>query len=138
MNKEFKSIQIEVTYKVIGKNTEVAVDRKAQVDFGVETSFAQIADFLEDAKKVIQGYKYCVKNGIFCTVYLSRAIYDRVDGPERLKSRCFNGWKFEGVPMAGDLDGLYLSPDLQYTPEEHDIYIDFSKSLLSQFAEARI
>ncbi len=138
MEKEFKSIDIEITYEAVSKNTKVTVERKASVNFGAETTFAQIAGFLEDVKKVIQGYKYCVRNECFCKVYLSSAVYDRIDGPGSLKSRTFNGWKFEGVPMGGDGEGLYLSPDLQYTPEEYDIYIDFSKSLLSQLSEAHI
>ena len=138
MNKEFKSVEIEIRYEVARKNGKVTVERNARVDLGVETGFAQISGFLEDAKKVIQGYKYCVKNGVFCKVYLSSAIYDRIDGPGSLTTRTFNGWQFEGVPMDGDIEGLYLSPDLQYTPEEHDVYIDFSKTLLSQLAEAHI
>lgn len=138
MEKEFKSIEIDIRYKVLRKNAEVTVERKAQVHFGTETDFAQISEFLEDAKKVIQCYKYCVKNGVFCRVYLSSAIYDRVDSPERLKSRSFNGWKYEDIPDEGDMNGLYLSPDPMYTDEEHDVYIDLSKSLLSQLAEAHI
>ena len=138
MEKEFKSIEIDITYKTISKNVEVTVARKAQVHFGTETDFAQIEGFLKDAKKVFQGFKHCVKNSIFCRVYLSSAVYDRVDGPERLKSRSFNGWCFEDIPDVGDMEGLYLSPDPMYTDEEHDVYIDLSKSLLSQLAEAHI
>lgn len=138
MNREFKSINIEISYETRSKNAKITVERKAQVDFGTETNFEQIAKFLEDAKKVVQGYKYCAKSGTFCKVYLSSVIYDCGEGLERLKSRSFNGWKFEGNPMDGDADGLYLSADLRYTPEEHDIYIDFSEPLLSQLAGAHI
>lgn len=136
--REFKSVVIEISYTAFGKNAKITVERKADIDFGTETNFDQIAKFLEDAKKVIQGYKYCVKNGVFCRVYLSSAVYEEVEGSEGSKSRCYNGWKFEGNPMDGDADGLYLSPDLRYTREEHDIYIDFSEPLLSQLAGAHI
>lgn len=138
MSKEFKCVEIDISYKKIGKNVEVAVERKASINFGVETTFADMNGFLDDVKKVIQGYKYCVKNGVFCRVYLSSAVYERVDGPEYLKSQSFNGWRFEGVPEDGDAEGLYLSPDPKYTNEEHDIYIDLFKPLLSQLAEAHI
>jgi len=71
-------------------------------------------------------------------VYLSSAVYDWIDGPERLETRSFNGWQFEGVPMDGDIEGLYLSPDLRYTKPEYDIYIDLSRPLLSQLAETHV
>ena len=134
--KEFKNIDIAISYTKHSKNAEVSVRRKAEVSFGADTAFSGIEGFLEDFKKVIQGYKYCVNNGIRCEVYLSSAIYDH-PGSGELKSRSFNGWQFEGVPSCED-EGLYLSPDVRYTSECHDIYIDFSKPLLSQLAEAHI
>lgn len=136
--KEFKSINIEISYTKWSRNTEVSVTRKASVDFGTETTFAAIEGFLEDVKKVIQGYRFCAKNGLYCKVYLSSSVYGCGNKAEDLKQHSFDGWKFEGNPMDGDTDGLYLSPDLQYTPAEHDIYIDFSESLLSQLAGAHI
>lgn len=138
MHKEYKHVEMELSYKVYRKNVKVTVERKAGVEFGAETDFAQIAEFLKDVKKVIQGFKYCAKNGVFCKVYLSSAIYDVVDGPESLKSRSFNGWQFEDVPMSGDGEGMYLSPDTRYTVESHDIWIDFAQPLLGQLAQAHI
>lgn len=136
--KEFKSIGIRINYQQTSKNVEVTVDRKAEMDFGTETTFSQVEGFLKDFHKVIQSYKHCVKNGIFCKVYLSSAVYEMPGDAGTLHSRSFNGWQYEGVPMDGDAEGLYLSPDTRYTNEEHDIYIDLSKPLLSQLAEAHI
>ena len=138
MEKEFKSIGIEISYTSHSKNTEVTVHRKADISFGTETTFARIEGFLEDFKKIVQCYKYCAKNAVFCKVYLSCAVYDMPDSIETLKSRSFICWQFEGVPQDGDADGMYLSPDPRYTSQEHDIYIDFSESLLSQLAAAHI
>lgn len=137
MNKEYKSVSIRISYTKFGRNTEVSVTRKADVKFGTETTFAQIADFLEDFKKVIQGFKYCAKNGSFCKVYLSVSTYTGGDEASQLKQHSFNGWKFEDTPDY-ECEGLYLSPDTQYTSEDHDIWIDFSEPLISQLSEAGI
>lgn len=137
MNKEYKSVHIRISYTKYSRNSEVSVTRKAGVTFGTETTFAQIEGFLGDFKKVVQGYKYCAKNGSFCEVYLSVSTYTGGDAASQLKQLSFNGWKFEGTPDY-ECEGLYLSPDTQYTSEEHDIWIDFSEPLLSQLAEANI
>lgn len=136
MDKEFKSVDIEIFYENVRKNMKVNVQRSARVNFGTETSFAQVEEFLEEFQKVIQCLKYCVRNAVFCKVYLSSAVYERSGTADTLKSISFNGWKFEGIPS--EVDGMYLSPDLQYTSEEHDIWIDFTQPLLSQLAEAHI
>lgn len=137
MNMDFKSVKIRISYTKDSRNSEVSVTRKAGVTFGTETTFAQIEGFLEDFKKVIQGYKYCAKNRIFCEVYLSVSTHNGGDGTSQPQQHSFNGWKFEETPDY-ECEGMYLRPDFRYTSEEHDIWIDFSESLLSQLSEANI
>ena len=76
-----------------------------------------------------------MKDGLSCTVELSVATYERA---EELKTLSYDRWVFEDVPSEGNIDGLYLSPDVRYTPQEHDIYIDLNEDLLSQLAQAHI
>lgn len=137
MRNEFKSIEITITYTKTNRNTEVEVKHKAELEYSLETRFSSIERFLEDFKKVLNGYKHCMKNATYCQVYLSVATYDHAQGPATLQQTSFDGWKFEDVPSVDD-EGLYLSPDVRYTNEQHDMFIAFAEPILSQLAQASI
>ena len=137
MRKEFKSISIEMSYTKTMRNCQVEVTRKAELELSTETTFTAISHFLEDFKKVLQGYKHCMKAATYCNVYLSVGQYDKTESIDTMTQTSFDGWKFEGVPSCDD-EGLYLSPDERYTNECHDIYLDFGEPLLEQLAQAHI
>lgn len=134
--KEMKNISCEISYEVSTENRVVRVLQKAHLCFGTETQFHALQKFLRDMDMVIQEYKKCAENIIPCNVYLSVATYYKPEDRD-LETQSFDGWHFEGVPSSDD-EGLYLSPDVRYTNETHDIYIDFSKPLIDQLAEAHI
>ena len=137
MRNEFKTIEITITYTKTNHNTEVEVKHKAELEYSLETTFASIERFLEDFKKVLNGYKHCMKNATYCQVYLSVATYDHAQSYESLHQTSFDGWKFEDVPSVDD-EGLYLAPDVRYTNEQHDMFIAFAEPILSQLAQASI
>lgn len=143
MQKEFKSIRIEITYTKHTEVSQVDVRRNACIEFGVDTTFSDMDKFFKNFKRVISAYKHCAKIGTFCKVYLSISNWERASLPTdtvegNLKQLSFRGWYFEDVPMAGDVEGLHLNPDTRYTEEQHDIYIDFAEPLLRQLAQANI
>lgn len=137
MRKEFKHISVDMTYTKTMQNGKVDVTHTAELECSVETTFNAISHFLEDFKKVLQGYKHCMKTATYCKVCLSVGQYDKAESVDTLTQTAFDSWTFEGVPSCDD-EGLYLSPDVRYTDECHDIYLAFDESLLEQLAQARI
>ena len=137
MRNEFKSIEITISYTKTKRNTQVEVRHNAELEYSLETTFAAIERFLEDFKTVLSGYKHCMKTTTYCKVYLSVATYDQAQSPVTLHQTGFDGWKFEDVPCVDD-EGLYLSPDVRYTNEQHDMYIAFAEPILSQLAQASV
>lgn len=137
MRNEFKSIEITITYTKTNRNTKVNVSLTAALEYSLETKFADIERFLEDFKKVLNGYKHCMKTATYCAVYLSIATYDQAQHYTTMQQNSFDGWKFEDVPSVDD-EGLYLSPDVRYTNEQHDMFITFAEPILSQLAQANI
>lgn len=137
MRNEFKVIELSISYTESKGNTKVDVCRKAELEYSLETTFAGIAHFLEDFQSVLNSYKHCMKAATYCKIYLSIATYDQARSPLTLHQTGFDGWKFEGVPCAND-EGLYLTPDVRYTNEQHDIYIAFAEPILDQLAQASI
>ena len=137
MRNEFKVIEISISYAENKGNTRVDVCRKAELEYSLETKFAAIERFLEDFQSVLCSYKHCMKASTYCKVYLSIATYDHAQSPTTLHQTSFDGWKFEDVPSVDD-EGLYLSPDVRYTDEQHDIYIAFAEPILNQLAQASI
>ena len=136
-----KNISLSIKYDWNNKHLIGHAEKYADLDFDVETTFSDVNEFMEDCKEIVKIYKKCAKNGTFCSVYLSCSEYEITPDPDTLvpipESKKFNGWLFEDIPDA-DCEGLYLSPDLKYTPKEKDIYIEFKKPLIQQLAEAGI
>lgn len=137
MRNEFKAIEISIEYTNTKRNCQADIKQKAEVEFGVNTVFASIERFMDDFNKVLSAYKHCAESNTYCKVYLSVAAYDQAGNYQTTRQNSFRGWFFEGTPNADD-EGLYLSPDIKYTEESHDIYIAFDKSLLNQLAQANI
>ena len=137
MRKEFKSIEMSISYTKSSRNCKMDVTQKAEIKFSIETMFSSIERFVEDVKKIIIAYKYCAQSGTYCRIYLSASQYENAESHETLKQKLFNSWYFDGVPSVDD-EGIYLSPDLKYTDETKDIYISYNDSLLTQLAQANI
>ena len=137
MRSEFKVIEISIAYAESKGNTKVDICRKAELELSTETTFAGIANFQKDFLSVLNSYKHCMKAATYCKVYLSIASYEQAQSPTTLHQTGFDGWKFEGVPSIDD-EGLYLSPDVRYTDEQHDIYIAFAEPTLDQLAQSHI
>lgn len=137
MRNECKVIDISIAYTESKGNTKVDVCRRAELELSKETTFADIARFQKDFLSVLNSYKHCMKAATYCKVYLSGASYEQAQNPTTLHQIGFDGWKFEGVPSIDD-EGLYLSPDVRYTDEQHDIYIAFAEPTLERLAQASI
>lgn len=137
MRNEFKVIELSIFYSESRRNTKVDVYRKAELEYSLETKFAAIEQFLTDFQSVLNSYKHCMKAATYCKVYLSVATYDHAQEHTTLHQTGFDGWEFEGVPNVDD-EGLYLTPDVHYTNEQHDIYIAFAEPILNQLAQASI
>lgn len=137
MRNEFKAIEISIEYTKTKRNCQVDIKQKAEVEFGINTSFASIERFIDDFNNVLSAYKHCAGSSTYCKVYLSVATYDQAGNYKTMRQNSFKGWYFNGIPSADD-EGLYLSPDIKYTEESHDIYIAFDQSLMNQLAQANI
>ena len=137
MRNEFKIIELSISYTESKGNAKVDVCRKAELELSTETTFAGISQFQKDIQSVLNSYKHCMKAATYCKVYLSIATYDQAQNPTTLHQTSFDGWKFEDVPSVDD-EGLYLSPDVRYTNEQHDIYIAFAEPIIDQLAQASI
>lgn len=134
MRSECKVVVLRISYEKHEKNCTVTVARGASVDFGMVTTFEDVADFLQDWKKCMAGYRYCLKNSLWFKADLSVGLWERQNG--ELVQCGYDRWQFDGIPE--DAEGLHLNPDERYTDECHDIYIDFAEPLLEQLAEANI
>lgn len=136
MANKVKCVSFEIRYTQSNNSCEVKIRKTAKLELGATTTFASIAAFLADWEKCMASYRHCSKKSIFCEAYLSVGIYaTQIDG--QFTSESFNGWEFADIPEY-ECDGFYLQPDVRYTNEEHDIWINFSLPLLDQLAEAKI
>lgn len=85
-------------------------------------SLSDIVEFVDGIKKVYSEAMKATKRGDFIEFEVTSSTYDETDdNRERLIQKTFDRWFFEGYN--DDPDGIYLSPDVRYTNENHDLYL---------------
>ena len=114
------------------RNGKVTIEKCAKLDIiGMDTGnfkLEQLADFLDDLKKVVDVYKRSIREDLWCEIELMVSEYDITD--ENWNQIKFDRWEYNGHPANDDgfrsddnSINIYLSPDTKYTDEHHDILI---------------
>ena len=124
-----KQIDIVLKAEETSRNKKVNMEYKAGTSFGNDTSFSQVLDFLDEAKKIWKHAMRLSKKGIYIKLEVTEFTYKK-DGEGSLISTNFDRWHFEGYNE--DTEGIYLSADTRYTKAERDMYL--SKNVLRDLA----
>lgn len=124
-----KQIDIVLKAEETYRNKKVNMEYKAETSFGNDTSFSQVLDFLDEAKKIWKHAMRLSKKGIYIKLEVTEFTYKK-DSEGSLISTNFDRWYFEGYNE--DTEGIYLSADTRYTKAERDMYL--SKNVLRDLA----
>lgn len=117
-----KYYEMTLNYEVVKKGIKVDVSRSAVLKSGdSDFTLKDIHSFISDIKKIYKDAARLAKDGTFISVELTVSEYQRGSG-YNLISKNFDRWTYEG---AAEADGIHLNPDLRYTAESHDIWLDY-------------
>lgn len=117
-----KYYEMTLNYDVMKKGIKVNVSRSAVLKSGdSDFTLKDIHSFISDIKKIYKDAARLAKDSSFISVELTVSEYQRGSG-YNLISKNFDRWTYEG---AAEADGIHLNPDLRYTIESHDIWLDF-------------
>lgn len=119
-----KHIDIVLKAEETSRNKKVNMEYKAGTSFGNDTSFSQVLDFLDEAKKIWKHAMKLSQKGIYIELEVTESVYEK-DGKSS-----FDRWHFEGYN--DDVEGIYLSADTKYTKANRDMYL--SKDVLRDLA----
>lgn len=109
----------------------ITIERKADLELGVYTSFDDILRFESDVKKILNAVKKAYRNGDYIEVDLCVANYQtdyHDDGGFDNKQLTFDRWYYEG--LQDNEDGLHLNADERYTEPSHDLWLDYKERIL--------
>ena len=118
-----KSFELKLKVDEIRRREAIERTYTAEIKLTDETSFSEIVEFLEDAKKIWKKGMNAIKAGFHMEMEVTEAAYDNWLNPEkRLIQKSFNRWV--SVPtQEQDGDGIYLRADTRYTDECRDMYL---------------
>lgn len=137
---EEKTIETEKTIRIMfdmtetKRNEEVTTKLEAVINFGMNTSFSEVAEFTADLNKIVSKALKAVKAGNCFNLTVSEAKHRWTNKggakfPE-LETLEYNAW--EAVPTWDqDAEGayIYLRPDTRYTEEHRDMMLRKGKAL---------
>lgn len=88
-----------------------------------------LADFLDGLQEIVKAYKRCIREELWCEIELSVAEYNVTESDWWIQTK-YDRWTYMGYPANDDgfrtddnTINIYLSPDIKYTDERHDILI---------------
>ena len=128
-----KSYNFEIKAEKKTKNGKTTIERTANYqicgndldNFCLES----LADFLDCLQGIANVYKRCIREELWCEIELSVAEYN-VTGNDYWIQTKYDRWTYMGYPANDDgfrtddnTINIYLSPDIKYTDEHHDILI---------------
>lgn len=112
-----KTYNFEIVVTKSTKNGKLTIERNAELRLDKDFTFDRLLKFEADSKKILQEVKKAYKNNDFVAVSLSVANYKETDN--NLVTETFDCWTYKGYP--DNDEGLHLSPNTQYTNENHDL-----------------
>lgn len=117
-----KIYHVNLNYQTVKRGITVDTMRSAVLNSGGEYfQLSDIAEFLEDIKKIYADVKRLAKNGQWIEVEIYVSDYE---DEKNYIVRNFDRWTYYGIAEA---DGIHLDADTKYTNECHDIWLDFAK-----------
>ena len=114
------------------RNGKATIEKCAKLDIiGMDIGnfkLEQLADFLDDLKKVANVYKRSISEDLWCEIELMVGEYNITD--ENWNQIKFDRWEDNGHPANDDgfrsddnSINIYLRPDTKYTAEHRDLLI---------------
>jgi hypothetical protein len=122
-----KIMTIEVKSTFNAKNGTLEKTLKAELSTDNFT-FQSITDFDKARKKIDIFIKKLIKNCQYFDMTITIAEYSK-DENYNCKQLSFNHWKFNGIADYSENEeeiGVYLTPDTRYTPENIDVWYNFT------------
>ena len=117
-----KYYEFVLNYETVKQGIRVDTTRSAVLKSGdSDFTLKDIHSFISDIKKIYKDAARLAKAGAYISAELTVSEYERGSG-YNLISKNFDRWTYEG---AAEADGIHLNPDLRYTIESHDIWLDF-------------
>ena len=123
-----KTISVELVITRRSKGEEHKSKYETRIKFGHETLIGDIADFVDDMKKIwtkaIDAAKHW-ENVSDIDMEISEAVYEHETGGE-WKSLNFDRWylrNMEDICTEKGEESIYLVPDTRYTSENRDMAI---------------
>ena len=129
-----KSYHFEIKTEKKTKNGKTMIEKTAdyQICGNDLDSFCLewLADFLDGLQGIINVYKRCIREELWCEIELSVGEYDVFGSDCCWTQTKYDRWTYMGYPANDDgfrtddnTINIYLSPDTKYTDEHHDILI---------------
>ena len=133
-NNYSKQMEIKVKATFTQRNKSVTKELTAKIDTESFT-FKAISDFQKDLSKINTYIKKLTIDNVFfeMTVCIAEYDYTNWEQTKKIETRSFNFWEFKGYnPFDENERGVYLKADTRYTPENEDIWYDFTLESLPE------
>jgi bifunctional ADP-heptose synthase (sugar kinase/adenylyltransferase) len=122
-----KIITLEVKSTFEKKNIKTETTLKAELTTD-NFNFEAIINFEKEKQKIDRFIKRMIKQCQYFEMTITISEYSK-DENYNCKQLTFNHWKFSGIAEYTENEeemGIYLSPDTRYTPENFDVWYNFT------------
>jgi hypothetical protein len=125
------TIEVKSTFEKKAIKTETTLKAELTTD---NFNFKSIIEFEKERQKIDRFIKRMIKQCQYFEMTITISEYSK-DEQYNCKQLSFNHWTFNGIADYTENEeemGVYLKPDIRYTPEHFDVWYNFTLESLPE------